>query len=71
VQEVWAERLKISPRDFDLWFTIIANRLSVTNVHEDSLVKLFELKSITLSTGLHSNACSVLFPNFDGRRRQS
>ncbi|OHT15244.1 PIKK family atypical protein kinase [Tritrichomonas foetus] len=65
IEEVWNERLKTAPRDFDLWFGIIANRASLMEIRDENLIKFFQLKSITLGTKIHINAFDIIFPEFD------
>lgn len=64
IEEVWNERLKTMPHDFDLWISIIQNRVRVANLRPDSLMTLFQLKSVTLGTKLLVNAFDILYPNF-------
>lgn len=64
-EDVWSERLKTAPRDFDLWFGIIANRGSIIQVRDENLIKFFQLKSGTVSAKVHTNAFDILFPNYD------
>ena len=63
IEGVWTERLKTSPRDFDLWFEIIGNRSNFANI-DNNIIKLFSMKSATLGTKLLTNAFYSLFPNF-------
>ncbi|OHS97693.1 PIKK family atypical protein kinase [Tritrichomonas foetus] len=65
IEEVWNERLKTAPRDFDLWFGIIANRAGFAEIKDQNIIKFFSMKSATLGTKLHSNAFESLFPAFD------
>lgn len=65
IVDVWNERLKTTPRDFDLWFSIISNRLSLIQIQDNNLIKLFQLKSVTLGTKMHLSAFDNLFPLFD------
>ena len=65
IEEVWIERLQTSPRDFDVWFGILANRASLVEICDDNLIKFFELRSVTLDTKIHINAFDMLFPNFN------
>ncbi|OHS94749.1 PIKK family atypical protein kinase [Tritrichomonas foetus] len=65
LDEVWNERLNTAPRDFDLWFHLIANRVRITDVRDDNLIKFFALKSATLGTKIHINAFELLFPEFN------
>ena len=64
IEEVWNERLKTMPHDFDLWISVIQNRVRVANLRPDSLMTLFQLKSVNLGTKLLVNAFDVLYPNF-------
>ena len=65
IEEVWLERLKTAPRDFDLWFGILSNRACFTQIRDPNLIRFFSMKSSTLGTKLHTNAFSSLFPFFD------
>ena len=65
VEEVWNERLKTAPRDFDVWFGILANRGAATAFCDENLIKFFQMKSVTLGTKVHRNAFNSLFPCFD------
>lgn len=65
IEEVWSNRLKTTPRDFDLWLGIIANRASLTTINDDHLINFFQLKSDTLGTKTHFNALNILFPHFN------
>ncbi|OHT13665.1 PIKK family atypical protein kinase [Tritrichomonas foetus] len=64
IEEVWNERLKTAPRDFDLWFGILSNRINFTRIIDTNLIKFFSMKSATLGTKLHNNAFESLFPSF-------
>ncbi|OHT00556.1 PIKK family atypical protein kinase [Tritrichomonas foetus] len=64
IEDVWNERMKTAPRDFDIWFTLIANRIRITDIRESNIVNLFQMKSVTLGTKMHNNAFEVMFPDF-------
>lgn len=65
VEEVWNERLKTAPRDFDLWFWLLSSRACVTQINDSNLIRFFSMKSVTLGTKLLTNAFDSLFPYFD------
>ena len=74
IQEIWNERLKTVPRDFKLWFDIIANRASFTEandqsrvndqheVNDQNIIKFFLMKSATLEAKKHT--FKYIFPKF-------
>lgn len=64
IEEVWNERLKTVPKDFELWLALLANRARIIDIKDDYLIQFFELKSPTLGTKLHLNAFELLFPDF-------
>ena len=63
-EDVWTERMKTAPHDFDIWFTLIANRIRIAGIHESNIINLLQLKSVTLGTKKHSNAFDIMFPDF-------
>ena len=65
VEEVWNERLKTAPRNFNVWFSLLANRMRFIDVRDDNLIQFFQLKSATLGTKMHSNAFDLMFPEFE------
>ncbi|OHT08492.1 PIKK family atypical protein kinase [Tritrichomonas foetus] len=65
IEDVWNERMKTAPHDFDIWFTLLANRIRITDLREDNIITLFQMKSITLGTKLHNNAFDIMFPHFN------
>lgn len=66
IESVWKERLKVAPRDFELWFKILGNRVSITGVDSHVfLIDFFQLRSNTLGTQVHMNTFQVLFPGFN------
>ena len=65
IDEVWNERLKTAPQDFDLWFHLLANRVRMIDARDDNLIKFFTLKSATLGTKIHSNVFDLLLPDFN------
>lgn len=65
VEEVWNERLKTAPKNFHVWFSLLANRMRFVDVRDDNIIELFRLSSATLGTKLHGNAFAALFPGFD------
>ncbi|KAK8889331.1 hypothetical protein M9Y10_034077 [Tritrichomonas musculus] len=65
IEEVWRERLKTAPRDFDIWFHFLANRGRFVDIKNSDLVPFFLLKGSSFGTNLHLNAFNQLFPGFD------
>lgn len=65
IETVWNSRLKTAPRDFELWLSILSNRLTITQKKDKSLINFFQLKSISLGTKLHTNAFEHIFKDFD------
>ena len=65
VLEVWNERLKTAPRDFDVWFVILSNRIKFSEAFDTNMIKFFSMKSTTLETKLHNSAFQSLFPDFN------
>ena len=65
VETLWSERLTTSPREFELWLEFIVNRVTITQNRDESLIKFFELKSISLGTKMHRNAFEIIFPDFN------
>ncbi|OHT07404.1 PIKK family atypical protein kinase [Tritrichomonas foetus] len=65
IENLWDERLKTAPKDFELWFELIGNRLLVTGKRTKSLIQFFQLKSVSLGTKIHTNAFDMIFPNYD------
>ena len=63
IGEVSNDRLKTVPKDFELWLALVANHASIIELKDD-LIQLFELKSTTLGTKMHTNAFELLFPDF-------
>ena len=64
IEDVWNERMKTAPHNFDTWFTLLANRIRITDLREDNIITLFQMKSITLGTKLHNNVFDIMFPHF-------
>lgn len=65
IEEVWKERMKTAPHDFDIWFNLIANRVRITDIRDANVINLFQMKSATLGTKIHKNAFEVMFPGFN------
>ena len=65
IEDVWAKRMITAPREFGLWYQIIADRVKVTGTFDDYLLNFFQLKSQSLGTKLHESAFSSLFPDFE------
>ena len=65
IDEVWNERMKTAPPDFDLWFRLNSSRIKMIDARNDNLIKFFTLKSATLGTKTHMNVFELLFPDFN------
>ena len=65
IESVWDERLKAAPKDFEMWFQLIGNRVLITNKHSPSLLQFFQMKSVSLGTKIHTNAFEMLFPDYN------
>ena len=64
LQNVWKTRLKTAPHDFELWFNLLSERIQLTQLRDENLIDMFQMRSVSLGTKLHSNAFKILFPNF-------
>ncbi|KAK8888672.1 hypothetical protein M9Y10_033406 [Tritrichomonas musculus] len=64
IQEVWRARLKTAPSEFELWFNLISEKTQINQIHDDILVKFFQMHSVSLGTKMHNNAFNVIFPHF-------
>ncbi|OHS95000.1 PIKK family atypical protein kinase [Tritrichomonas foetus] len=64
IQSVWKARLKTAPSDFELWFKLISERVQITQIRDETLIKFFQMHSVSLGTKMHNNTFDILFPNF-------
>ena len=64
-QDMWEQRLRTTPPNFDIWLELISNRTCITKIHDDELAHFFQLKSPTLGTSIHINTFEILFPNYN------
>lgn len=62
-EKAWAQRLITAPRNFNIWFQLISNRMCITKTHDENLVKFFLIKSP--SHEIHTNTFNILFPEYD------
>ncbi|OHT14099.1 PIKK family atypical protein kinase [Tritrichomonas foetus] len=65
IELIWNSRLKTAPKDLELWFDIISNRIQITQKRDQSLIQFFSLNSLELGTKIHNNTFDTIFPNFD------
>lgn len=65
IGDVWYQRLQMSPRDFELWFRVLANRARIAGIRDSLYIDFFQMKSLTMGTKMHENAFNVLFPGFN------
>ena len=65
IETLWTERLTTAPREFELWLELIVNRVKITQKRDESLIRFFQLKSISLGTKMHHNAFDIIFPEFN------
>ena len=65
IEDVWAKRLAIAPRDFELWLKLLGNRSAIIGVNDDTYIDFFQLRSLSMDTKIHMNAFNSLFPDFD------
>jgi hypothetical protein len=61
IETVWDDRLITSERNFELWLSLIAPRVMLTQHRSSSLVRLFQLRSVSLGTSVHRNTFEMLF----------
>lgn len=65
IQNVWGARLITAPCDFELSFNIISDRIGITQARDSTLIKFFQMHSVSLGTKTHMNAFDIIFPDFD------
>ena len=64
IEEVWNERLKTAPRDFETWFRILSWRRQVIEVPQPRYVQLFQMGDAFLDSKSRFNAFNALFRGF-------
>lgn len=55
-ENTWTQRHMTMPRDFSTWSDMLSNRILMTNVHDENLIKMFMLP------GIYQNSFTALFP---------